>query len=362
MPNNFTKNAFAQKRGFADTNIQSKRYPNPDFVVEYDPDPTVVGQRVLTNIIVSRLKAKKNTIFFVTGKSREGKSIFVMKMFELICKARGFDPNFYLPHCLIFGAADYMKTMNKLLPPFEVKDPFRRFNIMWIDEGRYVIDASNWNDLMVRSIGHVNATVGALKPMVMFIVAQSTYDIAKRIRRSFDFYTKVDRPLSGSSNARISRLYENDYDLQNVIFGKARLRGFVKLPSGRYRWICPRNFKVSLPERKLRDLYEKVEYDRKGSYIEAIMADMARKEEIENKGIYERVETVIDQIIKNKEFFKLFKCQRGKRIIQSEIKTLYNFSDYEIKVLPVIFDKKMREAGLVFDREKEIDLFRKRNG
>jgi len=329
------------------------KYPRVDFIVDYDEDPAVLGQRVLQNIVLSRVRARKNTLILITGKSREGKSMLAMKWFELLCAKKGWLPQDYLGDVLIFGAKDYMETVKKLLPPFEQNDKFRRFNIMWLDEGRYIIDASNWNDLMVRSIGHVNTTVGALKPMIMFVVAQSTFDVAKRIRRSFDFYVKVERPLSGNANARISRLYENDIDLQNVYFGKAKLRGFVRMPDGRRKFIKPRNFSVSLPSQKLRDVYEKVEGERKGEFIEALLSDMARKEEASNSDILKRVNEIVEVHSKGDKYLELYNTKRGRRVLRPELKTLYNLSTYEMKRLPAILDKKLAERGIVIDHGKE---------
>ena len=101
------------------------RYFYPDFIVPHNEKRELVAENILCNLILNRIRDKRNTILLVKGESGSGKSTSVLTIIDKLCKKMQIETVGLIKNSLIYTPIDYQNTMEKYL----YDKQFRKYNI-----------------------------------------------------------------------------------------------------------------------------------------------------------------------------------------------------------------------------------------
>lgn len=305
-----------------------------DFVCEFKEHEDDQVAEIFSNIVFNRIDNNKNCIIMVTGKSGEGKSRFVLSSLSILAKKRGIDLHKFLDTIIMFTPPDYVKSMPKIIYSPEFKDVC----FVWMDEGRVLIEKQKWQSFVNITIAHINAMVRGIKRIVFFIVTQSPKDIDSNVRRTIDFWVLCKRPGHHSTEVKFYVIYEDTRDIEKIKLRYRRLKGAIKMPNGKRKFIVPK-FVFRMPETELDNLYQKIHDERKGRILAQKIQELAKSFEKQEGATFTKVDKLVDWILEKPERQQeLVKLSRGKLRLLPHAREMYDLTDAERDY----FDEKMK--------------------
>jgi len=312
-----------------------------DFVVPYSENKAELSRKILHNIFLNRLRAKKPTVCVLVGDSGEGKSYTALKIAEIMCEAQGVDFAQHLNDIVVFTPLEYATKIDNLLFNKELK----KVNIIILDEARELVKAKLWYDFITQAVADINATSRGVKPMAILIVTQYLGDITKDVRRTMTYYGVCNRPLFKSTQFRLYKVWKDDTDIENPKLRKRRLCGYVI--KGHYRSKIKPTFTVHLPDKEIVKRYEELQFNAKAKIIRRKIELMISKLQNELKGMFDKVEAMVNWYVEHPESLNIIlERKRGKVKIKKEVQKMHDLSTTELKEFEKLLLEKLAERGL----------------
>lgn len=312
-----------------------------DFVVPYNPDPEVLGSKIIENITCNRLKAKKPSILFLTGDSGEGKSYTGLKIVDIVNKHYGVDTAKYLNNIVVYTPLEYTRKLDAILHDKEYKD----IRVILIDEAREVIRAQLWHSFINQAIADCNAMSRRIKPLVMIIVSQFIKDIDSSVRRTLIYYGKCARPLTGSTRFDVYRIWKDDSDIERPRLRKRKLRGYV-VNNGAYSTLIP-SFEVRVPPKSIIKTYETQNFESKSKILRKKLEDLMKVLDKELGHEFDKVNTLVDQYIKRPDMLRMIvQRKRNKISLKKEFRDMHDLTNIEVHEFEKILLQRLAEEGI----------------
>lgn len=324
----------------------------PDFVVRFDPATETkqeLTDRIFYSLFLRRVKYRKPCVIFIGAESGEGKSYTALKVQERLMSMQGLDLKQHMNSINVYCPIEYGKKLNALLFEKELK----KVNLLCIHESRDVINAKDWNDFLPRAVADINAQSRTIKRMVTIIISQFIRDITTDVRYTLNYYCKVYRPLGKHPRLFIYKMWKDDRDLEKPKLKKRRIKGYIVLPSGKYRIFIPDHFEMMYPEKEVIEEFERQEYESKGRIIKNKMAKLIKKMELEIGDDNIKIGAMVDFYTKNQENLKLIGRQ-GKRgfKLNPEFTKMHELGDDEAKEFKLKIIARLKTMGLAEAEEK----------
>jgi len=200
------------------------------FIVPFHGDIAKTTQRIFYHLIIHRIKEDKPAVILITGQSGEGKSNCAIEIVDKLYKLQGINLEDHIEDVVIMDINEFRHKVKRLLQDKELK----QLNCMIIDEARKTVNSQDWASLVNRTVAMVNALSRAIKPMAIFIVAQSLKDIDRATRDTINFYMKVKRTSKGEvQHSKIYEFWVDDRNLDKPVTKKQLVRGVVQTMKGK---------------------------------------------------------------------------------------------------------------------------------
>ena len=312
-----------------------------DFQVEWYEDPRELGHEIIKHLTVNRLKAKKPTIFGITGDSGEGKSYTTLALADIVNQEFGVDTAEVLEDFVVYTPLEYTRKVDRLL--FD-KD-LRKVHTIMIDEGRELIKSKLWFDFIRQAISDVNAMHRRIKPLVVFVVSQDVVDILKDVRRTLTFYGKCVRPLYKNTRFTLYRLWKDERDLENPKLRKRKVTGFI-IKNGRKIKFTPSHSTIKLPRKEIIEKYEELSFEKKAKIIRQKIETLLKQVEKEIGQQFDKVEQLVNYYTEHPELLNIILERKRNRIkVRKEFKQMHDLTATEVKEFEKRLLEKLAEKG-----------------
>ena len=313
-----------------------------DFVVEHVDDPAELGHRIIRNITVNRIKAKKPTIIGITGDSAEGKSYTGLAIADIVNQEFGVDTAEVIDDTVVYTPLEYTKKFDRILFDKDLK----KVHTFMIDEGRELIKSKLWYDFVRQAIADVNAMHRQIKPLVVIVVSQDIGDVLRDVRKTLTFYGKCMRPLSGNVHFTLYRLWKDERDLENVKLRKRKLRGHL-IKDGRKVVFVVNKFRVRLPRKEIVEKYEKLSFERKATIIRNKLEALLKQIEKEIGHQFDKVDQLVTYYTEHPELLNIIlERKRNKIRVKKEFKQMHDLTQTEVKEFEKRLLERLAEKGL----------------
>lgn len=314
-----------------------------DFETESNQD---LSKKIIKAMWLNRLKRNKPVVIFVGGKSGEGKSYTVIRIQEILCELQNLDIFKYFDVMNVYTPIQYPEKLQEILNNKE----YKKVNIIAVQEAREVVKAKNWSSFLTQAIADINALVRTQRRMCIILVSQSLKDITKEIRYTIDYYCKVARPGHNAARLFIDRLYMDERDLENLKLKKRRVWGFVQDPKGRKIKLYPEFIELSLPDKRLTEIFDKQDFESKGQIIRdktnKLIEEIKKDMDIEDK----RVNQLVDHYISNiDQLLSIGKQTKKGWRANKEFREMYKLGVQESREFENLLNIKLKEKGVLED-------------
>lgn len=322
--------------------------PKPvDFVIKHDlehDNPDDLAQKIFNSIIIKRLKARKPVVCFVGGMSGDGKSWTTLAIQDALMQMQGIDIAPYINQINVYHPLQYPEKKKNILFSKELK----KINIMALHEGRLVIRAKHWQSFQAQAVADINALSRSVKRLCVMLVSQNISDITKDVRRTLNFYMTCSRyNQSGAKvHLRISKVYFDDRDIEQVHIRKTKIKGFLVDRKGKYNFYCPDYIEIARPRKELTDAFEKGDTDAKINILDVTLNRLfdEMKKEIGVKD--DKIQRIADFYGKKPEVLHTIgKRRKDKFTVKKEFAEMVGIKKEEIKEFEKELNKKLKEAG-----------------
>jgi preprotein translocase subunit Sec61beta len=270
---------------------------NGDFYIDCDKlgitSSHQMTAHVMKQLFLDPLDYNMPSIIGLIGKSSRGKSLSALSIACEMYHFRGLDFRDYLKSSVVFVPFDYPDVISAALDKNS-----KQFSIQ-IDEGREVIGSKNWQKFTTRAVADINATHRAVKPLLIFVVAQSMKDILRDTRLTLDYMMKFERARSGPAKARLIRFYEDDHDPEKPKIKPMRVYGLVR-QNGRIRRVYPR-FSFRMPPPDIVKEYKRLEVERKNKIIRGKLMQLIQDLKKEYGQVEQRVDKAVEYYANNQD-------------------------------------------------------------
>jgi len=312
-----------------------------DFVVPWSEDPTELGKNIIKNLVVGRLKAKKPCIIFLAGDSGEGKSYTGLKILEIINEYYGVETD--VKNQVIYTPLDYTKKINRLLFDKE----FRDYRILMMDEARELLKAQLWYSFINQALADINAMMRRVKPMAVIVISQFIKDVDIQMRRTLNYYGKCMRPLGKRTRLKLYTIWKDDTDIERPVLRKRPVRGLV-VKNGIRVQFKPTYFEIQLPDKRIIDEYEAINYEEKSMIIKRKLDLLMRQIQKELGQPYDKVEMLADWYAKHPESIHLvLEKRRGRMQLRKDVRKLHDLTSDEAREFEKRLLEKLAEAGIL---------------
>jgi len=310
-----------------------------DFIIDYNPDPKVMGKQIITNITVNRLRANKPCIIFIGGDSGEGKSCAGLKIISAVNDYYGIDSLETLNDTVVYLPIQYLTKLDNVLF-WKRKDrrDLKDLHVLMIDEAREVVRARDWYTFLNRAISDCNAMSRKIKPMVLIVVSQFIKDIDSAIRYTLTFYAECMRPLTGRTRVNFERIWKNTYDLERPRLCKRPLVGYIKYEHTQSKFY-PR-FEANMPDRELFKKYDEENFRAKSTILRKRIEETIHKMNRDIGTVFNKVEDLVKYYSTNPGQLQLIIDPRYKKFrIRKEFKDMHEITRTE----QIEFEKRLHE-------------------
>lgn len=288
---------------------------------------------ILRQLFLDEIDSNKTVIVALTGKTSRGKSLACLSIQLILYAFRNLDFRHYMKTAVVFVPFDYPACANAALDKHS-----GQFTIQ-IDEGRETVGAKNWQDFSTKAIAAINNQCRAIKPLLIFVVAQSMKDILKDTRIGLDYQLVFDRGKTGPAKAKIFKFYIDENDPEKPRLKRARVYGFIRNGSRVSRVFPILSFKMP-PEDMVKE-YKKMEQEKKWKIIKGRLEMILERMGKEFGQVSDKVSSLIEYYSNNQELLKGIVVKIGKRKIRmrKDFLTTLNLNREEEKD----FLKRLRE-------------------
>ena len=316
-----------------------------DFVVRHDTDTETMealAKKILQSVILGRLKAKKPAVIFISGDSGEGKSYSALRIIEVLFELQGLDIKDFFDVCNVMVPLEYPDKLTKILYDKE----FKKCNIICMHEARDIVRAKNWQSFLTQAIADVNAMSRAMKRMCVIIVSQFIRDITTDVRYTLNYYIKVSRPKGRNARLYINVMWKDDRDLEKPKLRKRKLSGYIVDKKGKYRHYIPKYLEVRKPNKELREMFDKADYDAKAVRIRQKMNKLIEDMKAEIGDESKKIEAMVEYYTKHTDNLQMIgKQSRGKWKLQPNARDMHGITKEEASMFEGKLNEKLKKMG-----------------
>ncbi|MBU0636250.1 ATP-binding protein, partial [Candidatus Micrarchaeota archaeon] len=320
-----------------------------DFIIQWQPseDKKIEMEQntfeIFEHLFYYPLKHNKPCVVLVTGKSGTGKSETTLKIIDKHLEKKGIDFKNHVSDVIIMNPKEYADKLEKILYDKDLK----KIDVLLLDEARILIGSDNWQDFCNKSIGHMNATSRAIKPLMIFIVTQSIMDISKAIRRTIDYELCCTRPTGQKVRIRPRKYYIEDADLEKPRLRWRRIIGTI-IDSNKRRRTYFTMVKFSKVRTEIRKLYDVIVVEAKKQFIDSVMQKTIEKI-TKSMGVADnRVEKLETHLKKDHEFLDAWGELKAKRFrLKPNFRDVFSLTKSQTTELEKRLSKYLIEGGKV---------------
>ena len=295
-----------------------------DFIIPSDVEN--IGERIIQNLIVSRLKYNKPVIIFLSGDSGEGKSLTGLRILDIVNKYYGVPTD--VEKQVVYTPLEYGKKLDAILHDKSLK----KYRAIMVDEAREVIKAKLWFSFINQAISDINALMRSVKPIALIINSQSLRDIDKDVRYTLTYYGECYRPLGKRTRLKLYRMWKDTRDIENIKLRKRRVTGFIRSPDGKYKKITPKYFEIYKPGKELVEKYDILNKQAKTTIIKRKFAELMQKIREELGEPSEKVEKLVEWYVSHPENLNLvLEKKRGKLKLNKNVELIHSLTKEEKK-------------------------------
>lgn len=249
-----------------------KRYLMPvDFRVKWQGSEEQTSDEIIVSWIFKRLQAGLPVTIIIYGKSRSGKSRYMLKIQDKLYARYGVDFTTIVRDVVLIKPSDWGKKARAI---FEEKtEKAKQAKSLHMDEAKFLLNASDWQKLKNRTIRTIAATSGAIKPVLFIIVAQLLKDVDPKTRETADMIMQVKRSPGHKPSVTCTIPYEKVIDLSTIRIKPRAFNGNILYPDGRNEHVLP-VFCPTLPRKELDKIYGGFERSEKAEQIFSLFDDL----------------------------------------------------------------------------------------
>jgi energy-coupling factor transporter ATP-binding protein EcfA2 len=317
----------------------------PDFIVEWQGTPEATTAKIFYNLFVKKIEADMPLVCAIVGKSGRGKSNVAIHLADILFKQKGLDYKEYILDSVINSVEDFGPKTKAILHDKKLKKCF----ILIIDEAKATINSKDWASLVNRAIGMINSLSRAIKPLAIFVVAQSLQDIDSSVRKSLDYYIKVSRTPKCPAKAKVYEFYFDDRDIDKPKTKKKIVRGIVQ--QGHMKDNIELT-SITFPRvrQEIWDLYKKGMIESKNKLLEDEFDKLAQalleKNDTKHK---QRIEELVNFVRVNPEIRNKFvQYKRNKYLLVKEFTQHFMVTESEKRLI-----EKMLTQKAIDDQDEE---------
>jgi len=317
-----------------------------DFIIDYDDNSKVMGENILQNITVNRLKANKPCIIFIGGDSGEGKSSLGLKIVDAVNKKYNINTVDVLNDVVVYLPVEYLKKLDNILHwKKKGREDLKDVHVLMVDEAREVVRARDWYTFINRAIADCNAMSRRIKPLVLIIISQFIKDIDSAIRYTLTYYVECQRPLSGRTRVTFERIWKNTYDLERPKLCKRPLVGFVKSGNSMSKFY-PR-FEANMPSREIWKKYDEENFRAKSVILRKRMEETINKME-KQINVFDRVASLVKFFMENPDQVTNIVDTRYKNFrLHKDFKKRYDLTKTETEEFKDRLEAEMKKQGMM---------------
>lgn len=318
-----------------------------DFIIDYNEDPAVMGNQILQNITINRLKAHKPCIIFVSGDSGEGKSYAGLKILDVVNNYYGIDTLETLDDSVIYIPTEYLtKLDNCLFWKRNKRLDLENLRVLMIDEAREVVKARLWHTFLNQAIADCNAMSRSVKEIVLIVVSQFIKDIDSAVRYTLTFYAECERPLTGSTRLRLDRVWKNTFDLERPRLCKRPVVGYIDHGKTRqkfYPW-----FEVRKPPKEIYKKYDQNTFNAKSKILRKRIEETLKRLQKEIGHEFDKVQELVKYYMENPGQMKVIRDPRYKKFrLRKEFRDMHDLTNIEVTEFQKLLHEKMAEKGMI---------------
>jgi hypothetical protein len=326
-----------------------------DFLVSYNPETeseSVLGERIIQSLFYGRLKQKKPATIFLGGDSGEGKSYAVLKVQEALLKADGLVLSDWVDKINVYTPLEYPTKLREILWNKDLKP----IHVIAVHEAREIVKAKLWQSFITQAISDVNAMSRSVKRLVTIIVSQFIRDITNDMRYTLNFYIIADRPRGEHTRLYVHVLYKDDRDLEKPKLRKRKIFGYIRKGSKLIPY-SPRYIIVGLPDKSVRDAFDKADRDAKEDIIKRKLERVIKEIELDMGVGESKILEMVKHYAEHPEnLYLIGKQTRGKFKVNESFKSMHNITPNEVKQFQELLSKAIVNHNLTkFKDELEVD-------
>jgi len=317
-------------------------YTGNDFNVIWKGNEEATAEEMIWSLIGKPLKAGLPITIALIGHSRAGKSLFGLKIQDIIYSRLGVDFADIVEECVLIKPSHYAEKIKNIL---EGKDKLKKAQSLQMDEAKFLLDSGDWHSFKNKAIRTIAATSASIKPIVFIIVAQMVSDIDPKTRRSIDYMFTVKRSYNQKPSITGMTFYEKLEDIDKVRIKPRAIRGIVHFEEqNQSKQVIPK-FRPSLPRKEVLDKYLSFEQDNKKEEIFALLDQMEKQaNDLTGKNVEKLKEFAHHLVLNPHEFALIGKVNRkGKWGFSKDAKDRYNYGSTEFKQIEQFVNDKLLE-------------------
>lgn len=321
----------------------------PDFIVPFDSKVDTnrdLLKRILTTLVIKRLKGNKPAVTFVGGQSGEGKSISTLHMVYLLCQVLKIDDEEFkriINVMNIYTPLEYPTKLDQIL----FNKDYKKVRFLIVHEARELVKAGNWQGFINTAISDVNAMSRSVKRLGFYIVAQNIRDIDIKVRYTLNYYIKITRPYKRKARLHFYKVWFDDRDLEKPKLRKSKIKGYLVSPNGKRRPYMPDFIELGMPDKEFVEIFESQDKEAKitilRSKLDKLLHEMNKEMAVDEN---QKIETMVNYYIKHPGQLKYIGKQRkGKWGTVQEFKKMHDLTPSEVKIFEEKLNDKLKESS-----------------
>jgi hypothetical protein len=311
-------------------------------VSQNDEDNT---ENIIYSLVGKPLKAGMPMTIGIIGHSRAGKSLFGLKIQDVIYKKKGLDFANYVEECVLIKPVHYAKKTKAIL---EGKGIHKDICSLQMDEAKFLIDSGDWNTIKNKAIRTIAATSASIKPILFIVVAQHLSDMDAKTRKSLDLLFTVQRSYGQRPIIKGQTFYEKIYDIDRISVKPRSIRGIVHEPIKNTASQVFPIFRPTLPRKEVLDKYLSFEQSDKKDEIFELLDNIEKEAEKLSGKNTDKLKQLAEHLVNNPDELANmgdFTKSKGWRI-SKDAKQRYNYGSKEFKQIEEFVKEKLKENKL----------------
>ena len=334
-----------------------------DFIIDAPEDKEQLGPDILCRICIARLRAGMQVFIFIAGGQTtgtgQGKSYFVLRWIDILLKKLGYDFMEYLNDIVVYTPLEFAEKLKAML--YEPR--LKHIPVLMVDEASEVVDVSEWQTYVNRTVRSVNVKSRGIKSMVVFFISPDIHDMDKGSRRILTFYGECTRPLSGSTKVIMERPIKIRRGLEDVFYDTRSIKGIVRDLKRKVNYFIYPKFKIKLPRKEIVEVYERLQSEKKGEIVSRELDELISHLQAKYGAKYNRIDLIVNQFVSKPElqpiFFKYVTSRKTGEIkikVAPEFRKSYDLTETEEKDFIERFMQKFKENKKIEDKISDIEI------